>query len=153
MVFKKIISFIFLCSILFFSCATSNNSSYSESDIQNNMNSNPRIVDAKYETSMEQIIQQLSGVVVRGSGNNTQVIVMTGSFFTHSSPESENYFNNESSEPLFLLNGSPYSTDFQSVREGINPQNVKSVEVYKKPHELARYGLRGSNGVINIKLK
>ncbi|WP_346433205.1 TonB-dependent receptor plug domain-containing protein [Lutimonas zeaxanthinifaciens] len=153
MVFKKIISFIFLCSILFFSCATSNNSSYSESDIQKNMNSNPRIVDAKYETSMEQIIQQLSGVVVRGSGNNTQVIVMTGSFFTHSSPESENYFNNESSEPLFLLNGSPYSTDFQSVREGINPQNVKSVEVYKKPHELARYGLRGSNGVINIKLK
>ena len=153
MVFKKIISFIFLCNILFFSCVSSNNSSYSESDIQKNMNSNPRIVDAKYETSMEQIIQQLSGVVVRGSGNNTRVIVLTGSFFTHATPESENYFNNQSSEPLFLLNGSPYSTDFQSVQNGINPQDVKTVEVYKKPHELARYGLRGSNGVINIKLK
>ncbi|MCA0932428.1 Plug domain-containing protein [Lutimonas saemankumensis] len=110
-------------------------------------------MESKYETSMAQIIQQLSGVVVQGSGNNTQVIVMTGSFFTHAVEEPDNYFNNQSSEPLFLLNGVPYSEDFQSVQNGINPQDVKSVEVYKKPHELARYGLRGSNGVINIKLK
>lgn len=153
MVFKKTISFIFLCNILFFSCVTSNNSSYSEPDIQRNMNSNPRIVDSKYETSMAQIIQKLSGVVVRGSGNNTQVIVMTGSFFTHSTSEPENFFNNQSSEPLFLLNGTPYSNDFQSVQNGINPQDVKTVEVYKKPDELGRYGIRGSNGVINIILK
>ena len=153
MVFKKTISFIFLCNILFFSCVTSNNSSYSEPDIQRNMNSNPRIVNSKYETSMAQIIQQLSGVVVQGSGNNTRVIVMTGNFFTHSTSESENYYPNQFSEPLFLLNGSTYSNDFQSVQNSINPQDVKSVEVYKKPDELGRYGIRGSNGVINIILK
>ena len=153
MIFKKTISFIFLCNILFFSCVTSNNSSHSEPDIQGNMNYNPRIVNSKYETSMAQIIQQLSGVVVKGSGNNTRVIVMTGNFFTHSTSESENYYPNQFSEPLFLLNGSTYSNDFQSVQNSINPQDVKSVEVYKKPDELGRYGIRGSNGVINIILK
>jgi hypothetical protein len=117
------------------------------------MNYNPRIVNSKYETSMAQIIQQLSGVVVKGSGNNTRVIVMTGNFFTHSTSESENYYPNQFSEPLFLLNGSTYSNDFQSVQNSINPQDVKSVEVYKKPDELGRYGIRGSNGVINIILK
>ena len=149
----KFLSFIILCSILFFSCATSNDSSYSEPDIQSNMNSNPRIVNSKYETSMAEIMQKLSGVVVKGSGNNTQVTVMTGTFFTNSTFEPENDFNNQSSGPLFLLNGVPYSNDFQSVQNAINPLDVKSVEVYKKPHELARYGIRGSRGVINIKLK
>lgn len=153
MVFKKIISFIILSGILFFSCVTSNNSSYSEPDMQRNMNSNPRIVNSKYETSMAEILQKLSGVVVKGSGQNTQVTVLTGTFFTRKILAPENYLTNQSSGPLFLLNGVPYSDDFQSVQNAINPEDVKSVEVYKTPDELGRYGIRGSHGVINIKLK
>ena len=135
MIFKKAIPFLFICNILFFSCATSNNSSTSEP-------STPRTVDSTNEKTMTQIMQKLSGVMVSGSGNDARVRVMTG-----------NFFNEPVSEPLFLLNGVSFSNDFQSVQNSISPEDVKSVVVYKTPAELGRYGVRGAHGVINIKLK
>ena len=135
MVFKKVISVLFICNILFFSCATSNNSSTAEPK-------NPRTVDSTNEKSMSEIMQKLSGVIVRGTGTDTNVRVMVG-----------NYFNDPFTEPLFLLNGVSFSNDFLSVQNSINPQDVKSVQVYKTPAELGRFGVRGSNGVIDINLK
>jgi len=135
MFFKKAISFLFICSMLFFSCATSNNSSTSESK-------SPRTVDSANEKSMSELMQKLSGVIVSGSGNNTTVRVMVG-----------NYFSEPFSEPLFLLNGVSFSNDFLSVQNSINPQDVESVQVYKTPSELGRYGVRGVHGVIDIELK
>ena len=135
MIFKKAISFLFICSILFFGCATSNNSGTSEPK-------SPRTVDSGNEKSMSELIQKLSGVIVSGSGNNTTVRVMVG-----------NYFTEPFSEPLFLLNGVSFSNDFLSVQNSINPQDVESVQVYKTPSELGRYGVRGVHGVIDIELK
>ena len=135
MIFKKAIPFLFICNILFFSCATSNNSSTSEP-------STPRTVDSTNEKSMIEIMQKLSGVIVRGSVNDATVRVMVG-----------NYFNDPNTEPLFLLNGVSFAHDFQSVQNSVSPEDVKSIEVYKTPAELGRYGTRGANGVINIKLK
>lgn len=83
------------------------------------------------------LIQRLPGVTVRG----TTVRVF-----------GPNSFSNVS-EPLFLVNGAAYSGGFAGIRSSINPADVKSVEVYKTPSELAIYGVRGSNGVINIILK
>ena len=119
--------------ILFFSCATSNNSNTSEP-------ASPRTVESTHEKSMLELIQKLSGVMVRGSGGNATVRVMVG-----------NFFNAPNTEPLFLLNGVSFAHDFQSVQNSISPEDVKSIEVYKTPAELSRYGVRGVNGVINIK--
>ena len=135
MIFKKPIPILFICSILFFSCATSNNSSASESK-------SPKIVDATSEKSMLEIMRKVSGVYVRGYGNAATIMVMVG-----------NFYNEEIGEPLFLLNGVSYSNNFQSIQNSINPENVKSVVVYKTPAELGRYGFSGEHGVINIILK
>jgi outer membrane receptor for ferrienterochelin and colicin len=135
MTFKQAISISFFFIILFFSCATSNNSNAPEPE-------SPRTVNSTHEKSMLEIIQKLSGVYVRGTGNNAKVRVMVG-----------NYMNAPDTEPLFLLNGVSFAHDFQSVQNSISPEDVKSVEVYKTPAELGYYGARGVNGVINIKLK
>ena len=91
---------------------------------------------------MLELMQKLSGVYVRGTGNDAKVRVMVG-----------NYFNAPDTEPLFLLNGVSFAYDFQSVQNSISPEDVKSIDVYKLPSELSRYGFRGAYGVINIKLK
>jgi hypothetical protein len=135
MTFKQAIPSLFFIIILFFSCATSNNSNTTEPE-------SPRTVNSTHEKSMLEIIQKLSGVYVRGTGNNAKVRVMVG-----------NYMNAPDTEPLFLLNGVSFAHDFQSVQNSISPEDVKSVEVYKTPAELGYYGARGVNGVINIKLK
>lgn len=135
MMLKKFIPLLILCNILFFSCASSSDSNATEKNL-------PRTVESTNEQTMAEIMQKLSGVQVRGSGNDTTVRVMVG-----------NYFNEPYTEPLFLLNGVSYADNFLSVQNGINPQDVKSVQVYKTPAELGRFGLRGANGVIDINLK
>jgi len=135
MFFKQVIPVSFLFIILFLSCTTSNDSNASEP-------ATPRTVYSTHEKSMLEIIQKLSGVYVRGTGNNAKVRVMVG-----------NYMNAPDTEPLFLLNGVSFAHDFQSVQNSISPQDVKTIEVYKTPAEIGYYGARGVNGVINIKLK
>ena len=80
--------------------------------------------------------------MVRGTGNDAKVTVRI-----------KNFYNDEVGEPLFLVNGVNYARDFQSVQNSINPEDVKSVEVYKTPAELMRYGVSGEHGVINIIMK
>lgn len=138
MFFKQVIPVSFFFIILFLSCATSSDSNDSNAPEP----AIPRTVYSTNEKSMLEIIQKLSGVYVRGTGNNAKVRVMVG-----------NYMNAPDTEPLFLLNGVSFAHDFQSVQNSINPDDVKTIEVYKTPAELGYYGTRGVNGVINIKLK
>ncbi|NCT08880.1 MAG: TonB-dependent receptor plug domain-containing protein [Flavobacteriia bacterium] len=72
---------------------------------------------------------RVAGVVV--SSDNKILIRGTTSF-------------NASTEPLFILNGIPISSV-----DDIAPSDIKSVTVLKGP-ETAKYGVRGSNGVILI---
>lgn len=134
MIFKKVLPILFIYSMLFIGCATSNNSSSSESNSQNTS-------EATYEISMLDIMRK-SGVMVRGTGNDAKITVRI-----------KNFYNDEVGEPLFLVNGVNYANNFQSVQNSINPEDVKSVEVYKTPAELMRYGVSGEHGVINIIMK
>lgn len=135
MIFKKVLPILFIYSMLFIGCATSNNSSSSESNSQNTS-------EATYEISMLDIMRKSSGVMVRGTGNDAKITVRI-----------KNFYNDEVGEPLFLVNGVNYANNFQSVQNSINPEDVKSVEVYKTPAELMRYGVSGEHGVINIIMK
>ena len=125
----------FFLAIFFSGCGSSSDTSFEKK-------SNPRKVEASHELTLLQLIQQLSGVTVRGSGTNVDISVMVG-----------NKFQISQTSPLFLLNGIAYSNDFQSIQNSINVFDVRSVEVYKTPSELSLYGIRGANGVINIIMK
>ena len=51
-------------------------------------------------------------------------------------------------EPLILLNGMPVNS-----LDGIHPNDIASVEVLKGGADIAKYGMRGSNGILSIKTK
>ena len=57
------------------------------------------------------------------------------------------------SEPLFEINGQVVSGGYASVRNMVGPMDIRSIRVLKNPDELVMYGVRGSNGVIKIRLK
>ena len=56
---------------------------------------------------------------------------------------------NASNEPLIILDGMPYSGPLDM----INPSDIESIRVLKSATETAIYGMRGANGVIEIKTK
>ena len=94
------------------------------------------------EISLANYLRRISGVVVKGSGEDSIVLVRSGG----------NSLVN-SSEPLFLVNGTPFNGDFRGLTNTISVAEIESVQVYKDASETAFYGVRGANGVINIQLK
>lgn len=130
----KSILFLFLGILFLTNCKSTKTNSVGDTT----ENVNVRSVDAPIGVlTIVDLIQRLPGVTVRG----TTVRVF-----------GPNSFSNVS-EPLFLVDGVAFSGGFAGIRSSINPADVKSVELYKTPSELAIYGVRGSNGVINIILK
>jgi len=58
-----------------------------------------------------------------------------------------------SSDPLFLVDGVPYTPGKGGLLIGINPDDIESIKALKDPADLALYGMRGGNGVIVITMK
>lgn len=56
-------------------------------------------------------------------------------------------------EPLYVLDGIPYSPGPSGSLKGINPHDIESIKVLKDPAETGIYGTRGANGVILITTK
>ena len=56
-----------------------------------------------------------------------------------------------STEPLYVVDGSPFMPGPGGRLRGINPHDIQSIEVLKYPPETSMYGVLGSNGVIVIK--
>ena len=58
-----------------------------------------------------------------------------------------------SSEPLYVIDGVPFTPGPHGALTGINPYDIESIEVLKYPPETSLYGVRGANGVIVITTK
>ncbi len=58
-----------------------------------------------------------------------------------------------STDPLFIVNGTPFQAGPGGALTGINPFDISSIEVLKDAASTTMYGVRGANGVIVIKLK
>jgi TonB-dependent starch-binding outer membrane protein SusC len=56
-------------------------------------------------------------------------------------------------EPLYILDGSPFTPGPNGALTGLNPQDIDTIKVLKEPADLTMYGARGANGVIVIKTK
>lgn len=98
-------------------------------------------VDAKEAgMSMGDLLSKTPGVLVSGSGRNLQIRV-----------RGKNSIN-QSSEPLFVVDGQIMGNGFYNV-EFLDPAMVKSISVLKDAASASAYGSRGLNGVILIDLK
>lgn len=58
-----------------------------------------------------------------------------------------------SNEPLYVLDGVPITPGPGGSLTGISPYDIESIRVLKDPADTALYGMRGANGVIEIKTK
>lgn len=58
-----------------------------------------------------------------------------------------------STEPLYVVDGTPIRPSPLGGLTGINPHDIESIKVLKYPTETSLYGLRGANGVILITTK
>ena len=62
----------------------------------------------------------------------------------------ENVVNiNSKDRPMFTLNGNEYAGDVNT----INPDNIKSISIYKDAASRAKYGDKSKNGIVDIILK
>ncbi|OMQ11509.1 SusC/RagA family TonB-linked outer membrane protein [[Flexibacter] sp. ATCC 35103] len=78
----------------------------------------------------------------------------------------QNSLRSDANSPLYVIDGVPYSSDpigssqtstpypsFSSPLNGINPDNIESIEVLKDADATSIYGSRGANGVVLITTK
>jgi TonB-dependent SusC/RagA subfamily outer membrane receptor len=93
-------------------------------------------------TSIDQLLQgRLSGVTVTSAGSGGIIVRMTG-------PTS--FYSDQ--EPLFVIDGIP--TDVTQGRLSyLDPHDIEYIRAYKDPSHTSLYGVRGANGVIEIKTK
>jgi iron complex outermembrane receptor protein len=92
--------------------------------------------------SIEQLlVGRLSGVTVTAAPGGGIIVRMNGptSFYS-------------GQEPLFVIDGMP--VDATQGRLGfLDPHDIESIRAYKDPSHTSLYGVRGANGVIEIKTK
>jgi TonB-dependent SusC/RagA subfamily outer membrane receptor len=60
---------------------------------------------------------------------------------------------NSGIEPLYVIDDVPFRPGPGGALTGVNPYDIQSIQVLRKPEEIGIYGLRGANGVIVIKTK
>jgi TonB-dependent SusC/RagA subfamily outer membrane receptor len=58
-----------------------------------------------------------------------------------------------STQPLYIVDGVPFTPSTGGGLSGINPYDVASIRALRDAADIAMYGVRGANGVIVIKTK
>lgn len=131
-----------LLLLVFAGCAhTEPSGTASEERASPNTVSMDEIEDVSAVRLEELLIGRVAGVnVIRTSGGIAVRIRGTSSI-------------NGSNEPLYVVDGFPISSGPGGALTGINPRDVKSIEVLKNPSETAQYGVRGANGVVVVTTK
>jgi outer membrane receptor for ferrienterochelin and colicin len=141
-----------ICLFLFvltLGCASNRDLSQADRDnatahraIANAGGANTVIVDAA-ETSIDlsSYLRRVPGVSVRGSGPSATVRIRGDVNFS------------TDSTPLFVVNGTILGTNYASVYDTIDINEIGRVRVLKTLSDTNRYGMQGANGVIEIRLK
>ena len=136
---KNLAAILCLCVFTFFSCKSQKTN---DLVLHSAKQSSNEVTNLQPEISLADYLRRISGVVVKGNGDDSIVLVRSGG----------NSLVN-SSEPLFLINGNQFNGDFRSLTNTIAVADIKSIQVFKDASDTAFYGSRGANGVIDIKLK
>ena len=129
----KIIS-IFFIFILITGCSTS--SVYQES--RQDFNSRPGIGNLDPAIPLSDHLRRLPGVSVKGTGLNAKVRM----------PGLKTYWSDP--EPLFVIDGRMIAGGYQSAMVSVDINDIESIKAIRNINDRAKYGMRGSNGVIEI---
>ena len=129
------LKYIILLTVLmvFTTCKTSNTTLASESAGGVDAEDSVRITD------FGSYLSRLMGVTVTGDDENATVTIRGGNTSITASPE-----------PLFIMNGQPIDGGYSEVFGLIEVDNIKEINILRTAAEVAPYGVRGANGVIEI---
>ncbi|MEM9526989.1 MAG: TonB-dependent receptor plug domain-containing protein [Bacteroidota bacterium] len=86
-------------------------------------------------------LKQIAGVDVKGSGGDAIIQVRGMNSIT------------AETRPLYVVNGNPIGNDYSEIYDMVNVDQVKTIRVLKSSVDTGLYGMRGSNGVIEIDMK
>lgn len=111
-------------------------------EITNNDRPEGAVIDEyEYGYKLSDYLQRVSGVQVRGSGDNISVTVHGPSaMFTGSN------------EPIYVIDGQVVGNNYHEASELVNARDINFVRVLTGS-EASIYGVRGANGVVEIVTK
>lgn len=92
--------------------------------------------------SLENYLRRVPGLHVTGQGANAKVNIRGAQSSV-----------GISSEPLFILNGSPVGNNFNRIADLVDVYDIESVTVLKDVASTSIYGSRGEHGVVLIRTK
>lgn len=117
--------------LLFFitACSTTNRTSSSENDVQT------------IESAEAGVFYSLSDYLRRVPG-----LQYTNGYFRIRGPQSLN----ENSQPLYVVDGIIIGNSYDRANNIVDPYDIDHVKVLKDVGSTNKYGMRGSNGVIEI---
>jgi len=85
-------------------------------------------------------LRRVPGITVYGDGRNATIRIRGSASFV------------ANTEPLFVINGQPLEGGLQAAASSLPVNDIRRIRVLKNPSELGIYGVRGSNGVVEITL-
>lgn len=117
------------------SCGTTSKSSASDDFKADDVN-NPEAT-----VSLVDHLRKFPGVFVDGSGENARVFIRGVNTISLDT------------EPLFVIDGQQIIGGLEVASRSVTMESIKRIRVLKTAAETSRYGLQGSNGVIEITTK
>jgi TonB-dependent SusC/RagA subfamily outer membrane receptor len=99
------------------------------------------IENPEFSVSLVDHLRRVSGVQIDGDGIYAKVRIRGASSL------------NSSNEPLFVLTGMALPGGLSDAVQNVPVNEIKSIRVLKNVEETGFYGVRGANGVIEIRTK
>jgi len=136
---KTYFNFIILCCLFVFlsSCGTYEGLPL----VSSQTNGGTTIDNPDYAIALVDHLRQVPGITVYGNGRNASVRIRGSASFV------------SDTEPLFVVNGQPLSGGLQAAAASLPVNEIRQIRVLKNPSDLGVYGVRGSNGVVEITLR
>lgn len=128
-------------SVMFLTNCNSSRGTISEVDrASTQANKESRRIDNPANRDLVDVLRGIPGLDITGSGATVNITIRGAKTI-----QGDN-------SPLFVVDGTPVGTDFSSLQNTLNPQDVGSVRVLTGA-QAGIYGARGANGVVVIKTK
>ena len=131
------LSVVFLLS----GCAASKGTGASTADDPNTITSD-EIQETDYVDLNELIARRVPGIRISQSSTGGITVVIRG----------VNSFTGDNS-PLYVVDGIPIEPGRDGSLPGVMISEIEEIRVYKDSAQTARWGMRGGNGVIEVKTK
>ncbi len=132
---------LFLTAWMLFITVACNSSKSASSTSNTRTDSLGQLENLNPSVDLADHLRRIPGLSISGQGSSAKASIRGFSSF------------NTDTEPLFVINGTPVNGGLGFVSSIVPVADIQSIRVLKTASETSTYGLRGSNGVIEITLK